>query len=340
MTVTVYKSTDASAPVLRGVAGDLVALLDAILVNGYGSKAAAAWSIAFTGTNKRAYKQPVGTNGRYLRVVDDGTTSAAYGRVQGYITMSDVDTGTNSFPNQVTQIAQPGLYCHKSATADTTARPWACYSNGAIFHLIIWTDQTSITALTPIPGTVTFGDYLAYNLADPYNTILIAGTTTVATVSTTNNHQFCIAAQYVATNGAQPMVGHYVPQNWNGIGGAQLAIKMTNNGLLGFGINLGVQGMGQGSSGGALTSVSTLAGMQYPNPTDNGLYQERLWICLTTGVVLGELPGMWAPLQPRPLTMGDTFAGQGVLSGKNFEVVGLNLAATAGQVFMETSNTW
>ncbi len=38
-TVNLYQSTDASAPILTGSAGSLVTLLDACLVNGYGTKA-------------------------------------------------------------------------------------------------------------------------------------------------------------------------------------------------------------------------------------------------------------------------------------------------------------
>jgi hypothetical protein len=45
MTVRIYRSTDGSAPVLTGQAGKLTDLLDAILVNGYGSKTAAGWTI-------------------------------------------------------------------------------------------------------------------------------------------------------------------------------------------------------------------------------------------------------------------------------------------------------
>ncbi len=49
MTVTLYKSTDANAPVLCGQCGKMVQLLDAILVNGYAGKASQGWSIAYTG---------------------------------------------------------------------------------------------------------------------------------------------------------------------------------------------------------------------------------------------------------------------------------------------------
>jgi hypothetical protein len=76
MTVRVYKSSDASAPVLTGAVGSLVALLDACLVNGYGALAAAGWTKAFTAANKGAYKQNLtGSNnasGMHLYVDDSG----------------------------------------------------------------------------------------------------------------------------------------------------------------------------------------------------------------------------------------------------------------------------
>ena len=75
-TVNIYRSTDASAPTLEGVNGSLVALLDACLVNGYGSQSAAGWTIAYTTTNKRVYRNSTtdGT-GFYLNVDDSGSGS-------------------------------------------------------------------------------------------------------------------------------------------------------------------------------------------------------------------------------------------------------------------------
>ena len=51
MAVVLYRSTDPAAVQLDGQAGSLVAVLDSVLV-------AAGWSIAFTTTNIRAYRQP------------------------------------------------------------------------------------------------------------------------------------------------------------------------------------------------------------------------------------------------------------------------------------------
>ncbi len=59
MTVTVYRSTDASAPQLSGTAGSLAAILDGCLVTGYGSKPAAGWTTAFTSGDLRSYRQGI-----------------------------------------------------------------------------------------------------------------------------------------------------------------------------------------------------------------------------------------------------------------------------------------
>ena len=73
MTVTVYLSTDASAPTLDGNVGSLITVLDAVLVNGYGAKAAAGWTKAFSGTNKAAYRNSPSTGtGLFWRIQDDG----------------------------------------------------------------------------------------------------------------------------------------------------------------------------------------------------------------------------------------------------------------------------
>ena len=50
MSFTIYRSTDASPPVLNGTAGSLRALLLACLVDGYGAKAAAGWAETFNQT--------------------------------------------------------------------------------------------------------------------------------------------------------------------------------------------------------------------------------------------------------------------------------------------------
>lgn len=115
MTMRVYRSSDASAPALRGnTPGDLINVLDKCLVTGYGSLAGAGWTKPFTGTNLAVFRQGAGSNGMYLRV--DDTSSAAgsrSARVVGYEVMSDVNNGTpQSFPTAVQYSG--GLYVHEA----------------------------------------------------------------------------------------------------------------------------------------------------------------------------------------------------------------------------------
>jgi len=95
-TIIHYTSLDSSAPQLTGAAGSLIAILDACLVNGYGSKSPAGWTKEYSGTNVASYRNPTtgGRNGVYLDVKD---TNATYYTCRGYETMTAIDTGTEPF---------------------------------------------------------------------------------------------------------------------------------------------------------------------------------------------------------------------------------------------------
>lgn len=77
MTTRIYKSSDASAPVMNVSAGSLLSVLDACLVTGYGAKTAAGWAktVIDAGTYQAAYTQGVksGFAQRLLYVKDDAT---------------------------------------------------------------------------------------------------------------------------------------------------------------------------------------------------------------------------------------------------------------------------
>ena len=170
MGVTLYKSTDASAPSLTGQTGSLVALLDAILVNGYGSQTAAGWTIAYTGTSKRDYKQGSGSNGYYLDIDDSGPGAGSFreARLRGYEAMTALATGTNAFPTSAQ--ATNGVACRKSTTADATARPWYCVADATCFYLFVDTGDFTNPSYSM---AVHFGDFFSYKSGDTYNTILI-----------------------------------------------------------------------------------------------------------------------------------------------------------------------
>jgi hypothetical protein len=92
-----YRSVDAGAPVIVPTTpGELVRLLDACLVNGYGSKAAAGWTIEYTDSaNKRVYRPPAGRR-QYL-YVDDSASIAYASAPTGYVVASGLGTGTTPY---------------------------------------------------------------------------------------------------------------------------------------------------------------------------------------------------------------------------------------------------
>lgn len=211
MTVRYYKSTDASAPVLYGsvaASNNLVALLDAILVSGYGSQSAAGWTKPYTATNQACFKQ-AGAGGFYL-AVDDST--AQYSRVRGYEAMSAAATGTGPFPTDA-QLSGGG-YLHRSTTTDTTnARPWFCIADNSFFCLVV--DNNSLGTQCSV---LMFGDIVSYRTSDAYHKAIVCGTTSAATSYT--------SADVSALNTA--VTGHFMARSYTQVGSSITLGKHTD----------------------------------------------------------------------------------------------------------------
>jgi hypothetical protein len=137
--IYIYNSTDTSAPVLSGSPGTLINVLTACLVNGYGSKTAMGWTLAYSGTNLAAYKMPSGTSQMYLAVDDTSVAGTPVVRVNGFGSMNGIwasvytqaqmqQLTTNPqqqqfFPNYTQMnVGSGGEYIYKTATNAATAR--------------------------------------------------------------------------------------------------------------------------------------------------------------------------------------------------------------------------
>jgi len=366
MTVRVYRSTDASAPVLTGQVGKLTDLLDAILVNGYGSMTAAGWTIEYTTTNKRAYKQNLtgsnNTSGMRLYVDDTGPGAggAKEARACGFETMSAITpTGTGQFPtSSQSSIGVGTLVIRKSTTADATARAWTCIANGQTIYLFIETGDTTVP-LAAFPFV--FGDFKSFKASDQY-AVTIIGRNAENSGSATNDPLHIIgAATNLVYDLHNVLMGHFVARHWTGSGGSIKVGKMVdvgkfmynniNTGMMG-GWNSDTQTAGYASAWVALgrnaggQSNSTAAPWPYPNGPDGALWLSPIFLNHSFAL-RGYLGGLWAPLHDRPLGHNDTltFSG-GNLNGKS--MVAQNIPAyiqssangDAGQVLAETSDTW
>lgn len=97
-TTRVYTSADSGAPSMsRGAAGSAIAVIKACLVDGYGSKAPAGWTMPYSTSGKAAFRNSVaaGGTGAYTRIEDTLTASTSRYTLQTYVSMSDVDTGVS-----------------------------------------------------------------------------------------------------------------------------------------------------------------------------------------------------------------------------------------------------
>ena len=357
MTVRVYRSTDTSAPVLTGSVGTLTALLDAILVNGYGSMTAAGWTINQTATNKRGYKQNLtGSNNSsgMLLYVDDtgpGAGGAREARACGFETMSAITpTGTGQFPTSAqTGIGTGQLVIRKSTSADATARAWTCVANGQTIYLFIENGDNSSPASAS--GFI-FGDFKPYKPSDQYAVCIIG-----RQVENNGSAQYDMLQMCgIGNNGNYTLNnyfgGHYIARHWTGIGGSKAFGKVFDVGRIGNGGNTGPFGSDGQASVNTYNTCNTTFGRfpgtapPYPNGPDNGMLLSP--ILLNHSFALrGYLPGLWAPLHDRPLTHNDTLTiTSGTLNGKSLVVqafqayVNSNANGENGQVLVETSDTW
>lgn len=312
MAVIAYYSTDASAPVLTGEVDKLCALLYACLVTGYGAKSGAGWTREFDGTNKSVFR-PGSGNQFYLRVSDEGTGAANYARIVGYETMSDVDTGTNAFPTSA-QLSG-GLYCVKSVSANSTARPWVLIADDKIFHLIVDYNSDGATCIG-----ISFGSFYSYKTSDTFNTLIIGNTTSSAS---TNYYSY---STYVSNAAA---LGHYMARRYDG-----LSTSCQFNKLL-------ISGSIYSGSAISMYSGSSSFSLKYPCPLTGSLMISGYYVAenVVDNIIRGRIPGLWAIGHTLPFVHLDTVSGVvGTdMEGKTFLYL---RHYNNGAILLETSDTW
>jgi hypothetical protein len=351
MTVRVYRSTDASAPVLTGQVGSLTALLDAVLVNGYGAKTAAGWTIAQTGTNKRGYLQALsGANnpaGMVLYVDDTGPGAggAREARVCGFETLSAITpTGTGQFPTAAqSPIGTGQLVIRKSNTADATARAWTIVANGQTIYLFTETGDWVAPSLAAF--TFVFGDFKPYRATDQYAVGIIGRNTENS--SSSINESFACMGPSSSWNLASKTWGHFIARSWTGVGGSVQCSKTYDWGKIGSPSLLGWNADSQTGFSGSTQMLPgrNVTGNQWPAPNgaDGGLYVSPCYTFHSFSM-RGYWPGLWIPLHNLPLNHNDVVTvSAGNLNGKTLlcQQILIYLSGNDfGEVFIETSDTW
>lgn len=363
MTVRVYRSTDAGAPVLTGQVGSLVALLDACLVNGYGAGAhpAAGWTKPLAAANKGAYLQNTAASNNpagMLLYVDDtgpGAGAAREARICGFETMSAITpTGTGQFPTAAQSLIGTGmLVVRKSATADATARQWTLIANGQTLYL--FTETGDATAPFAACG-IMFGDLKAFKANDQYAVMIMARQVENSGSQQADPfHALGLSNAPTMTTLNTSLPGHYMARTWTGLGSSVKVTKLPPNYLSivsSSGFSIVGQYVSETSVQFSTTNAANVAmgrnamSTQWPTPNgpDGSIELEPVYIG-HSWARRGYLPGLWYTLMDRPFGHNDTFTvAAGPLNGKSFlaQMIQAYIASSGdqGQAIIETSDTW
>lgn len=346
---TIYSSSDPYGPgYMDGLTGSLVRVLDACLVNGYGTgsyfKEAAGWTKPFNNWSGTlaCYKQPSGS--QMTLVVNDSNPNTAAAGKEAWMTgwellsalttsfatasqasnSSSVGLGWGQFPLP-SQLLGGHVVVRKSAAITAAQRPWIIAADAHTMYL--WIQSGDQAGQYSNRG---FGDIYSFRGASDAWKCFIYGQANENTVpGVAGDYTDAIGgSQGTATstlNTALP--GHYIARNSGGSGGS---VGFTRKGDAGVGPN--------SSQNGPITSpiIGVLA---CPNGADNSIYLSPLWLVEPVGITLrGRFRGLYQICHPvANFTDGQTFQGSGDFAGKSFVIIRTTFQGSAWA--LETSAT-
>jgi hypothetical protein len=311
---TVYSSSDGSATKAQGVAGNLISILNACLVTGYGSKSAPspAWTHPVaTASNIASYAQGAGAGLGFV-LNDAGVVTAKEATMTGWESVAGVGTpvgsGTNQFPTAAQSLTNGHVTIRKSTTADATNRDWVIFADSSTVYLFMASGDVAGLYFGAM-----FGDIFSLKGAtDAYRCAIIGS----GTDNGTTNEPFGIMSVINAATS-----GHFMARTFTGFGTS---------------ITIGKHGDGNKS-----TSTANPVGIaQAPNGPDNAYYFSPFWVHEPgSSVIRGRLRGCYQVCHPiATFSDGQVISGTGDYAGKTFQIV-KTIFNNNSCVAMETSNT-
>ena len=313
MTVRVYRWDDASAPTLNASAGSLVALLKAVLVDGYAGKTAAGWTNPAYSTNKAAFQNA--GSGQCL-VVDHPSTTINP-TVYGVESITSGFIETNRFP---TTLQMATAYWSISNTADTTNRPWIILADNKRFYLWVGyklTTAQALSASTTVQMLWFAGDILSYKGGDAFPFMICSQLSTGA-----DGNPFGACQSNI---GSTLATGHYMARTHLQSGTSVGVGKFSDYGLV------------------STTSSGNATSYAYPDPVSGGMSLSKIRV-FESNIYgpRGLMPGMWFVNHSMPGNNGDTFTGSsgGQLAGKTFILLDASWSGSRVRFALETSDTW
>lgn len=286
-----FRSTDPGAPALTGLAGSLAEVLDAVLVDGYGSGLdevePAGWTRELMATNKRVYRNdPVLGSGYFLRVDDTATVgNARHVFVTGFGAMTDIDSGSDRFP-----AAGNGSLWPKSTALSGASRPWSIIASSTFFYLFVSIDNGGTGNFSGVP----YAPYFAGDIVS-----LVPGDRTAFMILGTNLTTY--------TGSTVTRAGLVVAGNNFDVAPSDLAVLALNydgssvsapTGLVIFGDSYTTSDTAVSNVGGGSSRPGGI------NQVTQGFTFARVHVTEGPHLIRGYMPNMLAPIQRYPYPHG------------------------------------
>lgn len=317
MAVTEYRWDDGSAPQINSVDRDnVIDVLTACLVTGYGAKLAAGWTKEFEdlANNKVAYKQG-GTGHLKYNYFRLDQYHDNYGQCRGYENMTSIDVGTGIFP---TTGQDTNHYLAHYPLAATTTK-WIILADERTVHMFF---EYALYAGVRGWFNYSFGDIIPRSSAD-------LGQCMIA--MSPNSSTECILGCTPDSNSTS--YAKYLNNDYDGISGSYPVRGVGS--IVG---NIRATGVDSYYSG--------ANGLPYPDALTGGaILSPILLFNQTTGTDFrGSIRGLWQICHAKPFTNLDTFSGTGDLAGRTFRAIDIVARTTGtvydGQIAVEISDTW
>lgn len=185
----VRKWTDTGAPTLNVTPGSLGDLLEAVLVDGYGAFDPLGWTKPYEATSGYINvfrNSEINGTGHFFQFAENvGTVGAAF--IEGYEQMSDENTGILPIHSEELIASSQYHWLQYGPTSDQGALEWIIIGDDLGFYLCLRPWAYLSTSQATYLWTVTFfGDYVAYDEANKWNSCIICPVRNTAPGISTN----------------------------------------------------------------------------------------------------------------------------------------------------------
>lgn len=367
-TVNFYSSTDANAPVLNGEPGSLITVLNACLVNGYGSKPGAGWTLLGQGTassNPYTAMYQMGSGSKCVLYIQDNWgmngASGTMANLSGGLPTSTWSSGlVGVFPLVNNSVAySTNLVITKSirASASIPVVWWIIATSNAVYIIVqpgCYFGSPYSAASLAVPSIFTFGDIFGTQINDQYPCHIQGD----SSQNNTWSPYYTLCGISKIGNGYQSsslLNLMYMATTANSLTQSPGVQKAMDQSLWYGHVNTYVNQVEQGGPGYPCngTAINT------PNSYDNGYYMCPFRLIVNGDNLRGYLPGIWAPQQQNPFPMYQVFSSPtGQFAGRSFFAVPACIWGNQayfcnadnsntvisntiyGQVVFEVSSTW